>query len=99
MKRFVDYSGQQILLSLESERHIAEAHPEIDFDHLRSALRDPDEVRKSSYRATSVLYYRIKAARRFICVVVKICDDGKFISSALTTTKPKTGEVIYVRES
>ena len=99
MKRFIDYTGEQILLSVETERHIADAHPEIDFDQVLAALKDPDEVRKSSYRATSILYYRIKAAKRFICVVVKNCPDGKFISSAMTTTKPKTGEVIYVRES
>jgi hypothetical protein len=76
-----------------------EAHPEIDFEQVAGALKDPDEVRRSSYRATSILYYRLKAAKRFICVVVKICPDGKFISSAMTTTKPKTGEVIYVRKS
>lgn len=99
MKRFVDYAGEQIVLSAESERHIAEAHPEIDFNQVRSTLKDPDEVRRSSYRATSILYYRVKSEKRFICVVVKICPDGKYISSAMTTTKPKTGEVIYVRES
>ena len=98
MKRFVDYAGEPVLLSLESERHIAEVHPEIDLEQLRLALKDPNEVRKSSYRATSVLYYRIKTVKRFICVVVKSCDDGNFISSALTTTKPKSGEVIYVRK-
>jgi hypothetical protein len=99
LKRIVDYSGTQILLSAESERHIAAVHPEIDFDHIRKALENPDEVRMSSYRSTSVLYYRAKAAKRFICVVVKACSDGNFISSAMTTGKPKTGEIIYVRGS
>ena len=98
MKRFVDYTGTQIILSEEAERHIAVVHSEIDFTHIRMALSDPDEVRKSSYRASSILYYRLKAAKRFVCVVVKSCPDGKFISSAMTTVKPKTGEVVYVRK-
>jgi hypothetical protein len=99
MKKFVDYNGAEVLLSKETKTHICLVHSEIDFDQIRSALSDPDEVRKSSYRSSSVLYYRIKSAKRFVCVVVKSCPDGQFISSAMTTTKPKTGEVIYVRNS
>ena len=98
MKRFDDYAGSKVLLSSDSEKHIAASHPEIDLAQIRSCLQDPDEVRKSSYRNTTVLYYRIKAARRYVCIVVKICADGNFITSAMTTTKPKTGEVIYVRK-
>jgi hypothetical protein len=99
VKRFVDFAGMRILLSTDSERHIVESHPEIRIDELRRALGDPDEVRRSTHRNTTVLYYRIKAARRYTCVVVKVCSDGNFIASAMTTTKPKTGEVIYVRKA
>lgn len=99
MKRFIDYTGARIVLSQGAEQHIAFAHSEIDIDQIRLALSDPDEVRMSSYHNSSMLYYRIKAAKRFVCVVVKDCSDGKFISSAMTTTKPKTGEVIYVKKS
>ncbi len=99
MRKFVDYNAAQILLSKETEQHIRLVHSEIDFEQIRSALSDPDEVRKSSYHSSSVLYYRVKSAKRFVCVVVKSCSDGQFISSAMTTTKPKTGEVIYVRNS
>ena len=99
MRRFVDYSGVQIMLSEATERHIAAIHAEINSALIRMALADPDEVRKSSYHASSFLYYRVKASKRFVCVVVKSCPDGQFISSAMTTTKPKTGEVIYVRKS
>ena len=99
MRQFIDYIGSNIRLSAESERHIAITHPEIDFAQIRVALNDPDEVRQSSYRNTTVLFYRVKSARRYICVVVKDCDEGKFISSAMTTTKPKSGEVIYVRKT
>ena len=99
MKRFVDFAGIGILLSSDSEQHIAQNHPEIRFYEIRRALGDPDEVRRSSHRKTTVLYYRIKAARRYVCVVVKVCVDGNFVASAMTTTKPKTGEVIYVRKA
>jgi hypothetical protein len=99
MKKFIDYSGFQILLSKETEQHIAFVHSEIDIASVRKALSDPDEVRRSSHHSSSKLYYRVKSLNRFICVVVKICTDGRFISSAMTTSKPKSGEVIYVRRS
>ncbi len=98
MRRFVDYNREQIVLAEDAERHIALIHPEVDIEQIRLALFDPDEVRKSSYKLTSVLYYRLKATRYFVCVVVKSCPDGKFISSVMTTTKPKTGKVIYVKK-
>lgn len=97
-KRFIDYSGKEILMSVEAERHIALFHSEISIEEIQSTLSDPGEVRKSSYHATSALYYRLKSSNRFICVVVKLCSDGYFISSAMTATKPKSGEVIYVRK-
>ena len=98
MKRFVDYSDSEIFLSEETARHIAMFHPEVDIEHIKITLANPDEVRQSSYKASSILYYHLKGTNRFVCVVVKICPDGKFISSAMTTSKPKTGEVIYVRK-
>ncbi|MGE0171461.1 MAG: hypothetical protein AB7T49_01690 [Oligoflexales bacterium] len=97
-KRFVDYEDNEIFLAAKAQRHIAGAHAEIEFENIRKTLSDPDEVRKSSYKANSVLYYRSKGRRRFVCVVVKYCADGKFISSAMTTAKPKTGEIVYVRK-
>ena len=99
MKKFIDYAGLQILLSKDTEQHIALAHSEIDIASVRKALLDPDEVRSSSHHSSSILYYRVKSLNRFICVVVKICADGRFISSAMTTSTPKSGEVIYVRRS
>ena len=99
MKRFYDFSDDIILLSPEAEQHIAAVHPEVSADQIASTLADPDEVRRSSYKTTSFLYYRLKRQNRFICVVVKECPDGFFIATAMTTTKPKSGEVLYVREN
>lgn len=45
------------MLSAEAEGHIAFAHGEIDAAMIHKALLDPDEVRRSSYHASSVLYY------------------------------------------
>lgn len=79
--------------------HISEAHPEISLKDIEVTLKDPDEVRMSSYKDDSELYYVFKMKRRYICVIVKICEDGSFISTALTTTKPKVGRIIYKKEA
>ena len=78
--------------------HITEAHPEVALKDIEITLKDPDEVRMSSYKDDSELYYVFKTKRRYICVIVKICEDGNFISTALTTSKPKVGRVIYKKE-
>jgi hypothetical protein len=98
MRRFTDFAGDTVKLSRETEKHISSAHSEITSDLIAKTLEDPDELRNSSYNAASILYYRLKIKKRYICVVVKKCSDGFFISTAMTTTKPKSGEVIYVRE-
>ena len=99
MKRFVDYAGAVVLLSADTEQHISKAHPEINLVQIRQSLGDPDEVRQSSYKATTTLYYQLRASNRYVCVVVKKCDDGLYISTAMTTTKPKIGEVLYVKDN
>jgi hypothetical protein len=95
-ERIGSYAGQRPQVS---ELHFAESHSEIDLLEIRGASKDPNEVRRSSHRWTTVLYNRVKAARRFVCIVVNICSDENFISSAMTSTKSKLGSVIYVRKS
>jgi hypothetical protein len=99
MKRFVDYLGAVVLLSADTEQHIAKAHPEINLAQIRQSLGEPDEVRRSSYKTATTLYYRLRTSNRYVCVVVKKCVDGLYISTAMTTTKPKNGEVLYVKDS
>ena len=99
MKLFRDFSNDIIHLTAEAERHIAAVHPEVSAEQIAATLGDPDEVRRSSYKTTSFLYYWLKRQNRFICVVVKECPDGFFIATAMTTTKPKSGDVLYVREN
>jgi len=92
---FKNYKRQRIILGDGTFEHISEVHPEVSLDDIKLALKNPDEVRMSSYKNNSELYYVLKTKRRYICVIVKNCEDGNFISTALTTTKPKIGHVIY----
>lgn len=94
---FINYKNQRIIFSDGAFEHISEVHPEVSLQNIKDVLKDPDEVRMSSYKDDSELYYLFKTKRRFICVIVKICLDGSFISTALTTTKPKVGRLIYIK--
>ena len=66
MKRFRDFSDDIILLTAEAEKHIVAAHPEVSTEQIAATLGNPDEVRRSSYKTTSFLYYRLKRQNRFI---------------------------------
>ena len=92
---FHNFRNQRVTLGDNAQQHIAEVHPEISLHLIKATLEDPDEIRASSYREDSELYYLRRTKRLYTCVVVKICADGNFISTALTTEKPKDGRVIY----
>lgn len=72
---FINYKKQQIILSNGAFEHILEAHPEVSLEDINVALRSPDEVRMSSYKEDSELYYVFKKQKRYICVIVKICNE------------------------
>ena len=93
---FTNYRKERIVLGDGAYEHITEVHPEVSLDRIKATLEDPDEVRKSSHKDDSELYYMRRTSRRYICVVVKICRDGNFISTALTTTAPKMGKTMYI---
>ena len=95
---FANYKKKRVVLSDSTYEHITEFHSEVTLDHIKATLEDPTEVRTSSYKENSELYYLRKTKRRFTCVVVKICSDGNYISTAMTTEKPKIGRVIYKKE-
>jgi hypothetical protein len=95
---FTNYKQQRVVLEDAISDHIAEAHPEVSLALIKATLEDPDEVRESSYKNDSELYYSRRTLRRYTCVVVKICRDGNFISTALTTAKPKVGRLIYKKD-
>ena len=99
MKSFKNYRNETIKLSDLTRKHIAEAHSEVGIRDIRNTLLKPDEVRQSSYRKTSELYYLMKRENRFTCVVVKVCSDGNFIATAMTTSRPKLGKLTYRKDN
>ena len=93
--RIENYRGEIITLEHETNEHIKLFHPEVTTTIIKKVLHSPNEVRKSISHSTSELYYIYKAKSRFYCVVVKKCEDGNYVSTALTTSKIKKGKVIY----
>lgn len=98
-----DYRGKDITLSALALEHIQLLHPEIVIDFIKEALSDPVEVRKSTQKDCTLLYYavRIRTEKkiRYTCVVVKERRDGCFIDTAMTSSNMKKGEVVYQKES
>lgn len=95
-----DYQNDRIQLTQEGWEHIQKRHPEITIEAIESALKSPDEVRKSTHTGNSkcqkLVYYKAQLAEgRFTEVVVKFCEDGNFISTALTTSAMKLGEQVF----
>ena len=84
---FENYCGGRIWLNEDNLKHIQNKHKEINLEMIRKTIKNPDEIRQSQKDQRSQLYYYFRKENCYICVVVKICDDGIFISIALTTDK------------
>jgi hypothetical protein len=95
MKVFKNYKNEECLLSDEQEEHIRSRHPEATILLISQCLTMPLEIRKSSSHTEAHLYYILKTADRYFCVVLKCCLDGNYISTAYTTNKIKSGQLIY----
>lgn len=97
-----DYQGRSIELSDASWEHIQESHPEITLEDIRLVLIDPLEVRESPRQNFVELFYQAKAhpegKTRFRVVVVKILENGLFVSTAMTTNAMKSGRTLYRKE-
>jgi hypothetical protein len=97
MKVFKNYRDEECFLTNEQENHIQARHPEATPQLISECLMMPLEIRKSSSRSEAQLYYIFKTADRYFCVVLKCCLDSKYISTAYTTSKIKSGQLIYKR--
>ena len=100
---FLDFADRTINMSFESWEHIQERHPEVTKAEIERTLLNPSEVRQSKLNEHVLLYYCKKITKsgksRLTQVVVKLCKDGNFISTAMTTNRPKSGQkVIYVEK-
>ena len=98
MITLLNYVNEKCFLTEEQEKHIFSRHPELTLEIISLCLSSPDEIRKSNSNKICNLYYNYKCEQRFYCVVLKVCTDGNFISTAYTTNKIKNGELIYKKE-
>lgn len=104
MREFKDYEGKVIVLDDESYQHIVESHSEITLKQVEDTLIGPIEVRESTTKRLSILYYSLKIKTdnkiRYICVVVKRDKEDKyFIETAMTSSNLKKGKTIYKKRS
>jgi hypothetical protein len=103
MMEFRDFRDAKVLLADEVWEHIQSGHPEISISGIEVTLKDPFEVRRSQFHNIVEIFYtkktRIDKKIRFIQVVVKTCPDGVFVSTAMTTSAIKAGELIYKKEN
>ena len=99
---FTNYLGQSVRLVQESWVHIREKHPEISIEIIEKTISNPDFVLMSEMNPYSELYFLHKQMNgetvRFSVVVVKIREDGLWVSTAMTKKKVAGGIEIYRRE-
>ncbi len=75
--------------------HIRQNHPEIQLNHLKQILRNPDAIVRSNWDEASQLYYK-KIGKYYKAVVVE--REQKRVKTTLTTNKVKTGEVLWKKK-
>ena len=94
-KIYSDKFGNRVFLSLETEAHIKETHPEVPYDEeIDETLSTPDLLVKSSKHPRSVEYYRLKPGN-WHKVVVKKAEDGLFISTSHYASGLSRGEWLW----
>lgn len=99
MRVLINYLKEEYYLSADQQDHINQRHPEATTELISICLLNPLEIRKSSSNKIAHLYYIIKNKQRFFCVILKICEDGNYISTAYTTNKIKHGDIIFKKEN
>lgn len=63
---------------------------------VQMTVERPDEIRRSRSNQLVYLYYRVEAARRFVCVVTRSSGSGhSTIATAYTTTRVKPGDLVW----
>lgn len=98
-----DVFQKTIQLSAERWKHIVQQHPEMKphIEQVRTALSDPDYVKRSSSDDDVLLYYRFVSeifGGKYVLVAVKR-NERDFVVTAYITDKIKKGEEIWRRRS
>ncbi len=84
--------------------HINNTHPEMSGqdDKIRDTLFNPDVVVRSTSDPKSILYHRYyvttPVTSKYLCVVVKILTNEKFISTAYFRPTVKRGVVLWKKK-
>ena len=59
-----------------------------------AALHEPEEIRRSRWDETVLLFYRPSGPSRWVCAVVKLADMGGFLITSYPTAAIKAGELL-----
>ena len=103
---FCPYLAEDVELTPERRNHIVRQHPEMgtDFDQIiKSALSDPDQVRRSRRMGNARLFSRwfadVRGGKHAVIVVVSEVDAGRsWIITAYLARRLAEGEAEWSRD-
>jgi len=104
---FLDFKKRLIKLESEAWDHIQLKHPGIKIDDIKSILSDPDvvqldETSKPNSTCLDELFFHKQLNKggkmRFILIVVRVCEDGNYISTSYICRKLKSYKIIYSKK-
>ncbi len=98
---FVDQFNRKIKLTNERWKHITDTHPELKelLKELSGTLEDPELIKSSIYDDDVILFYRFYEhiyEGKYICVVVKLCEE--IVITSYITDRIKRGEVVWIKK-
>ena len=103
MRIIYDYQGMPVRLTDERLGHILQ-HPEMVGleGAIEAMLAQPETVVESLSDPQAQLYYRFylgtRVGDKYLCVIVKVLGEDRFILTAYLTDKTKRGVRIWPKE-
>ena len=72
-------------------------HPDVAelLDYVQAALRNPDQIRRSSRDPNLLLFYLIHREKRWVVVVARKLNGDGFLITAYQTDSIKEGEMLW----
>jgi len=68
MRSFETFRGEKVFLHPDTSDHIRLVHPEIKISMIKETLEDSDEVRRSSSKDESEIYYFMRKKNQiYLC--------------------------------
>jgi hypothetical protein len=96
--------SRSIRLTVERRLHLETEHPEMadQLPRVAEALANPDLIVRSRTDETVELFYKhyplTPVTEKFLCVVLKILPDDRFIITAYYTDTIKRGEILWEKK-